>query len=418
MRFLLGGYTPDKGGIAEGIGVLLSGAPDEPSAGAPLAFAGPAGRPREGVDDAWYRSPSWIAAHPRLDVVYAALEGEGRLGAYRRVGEDALEPLGDTVEAGEAVCHVAVAPGGGYLVASCWGDGRVVHVGLDAEGRMLSPVLTPEASDPYDAGSDRYGAGSAGGGAGSPAGGGAGVAVRPAPDLDLAAAARALREAAGDEYAHLVPDVPGTQTPAPVEPEPERVSRAHEAVFLPDGRIATTDLGYDVVRIWAPGAHGLRPDHEVVLPRGSGPRHMLVHPSGHVHVLSELSCEVFVLSPGEAGRWRLVGGVPTGAPVEGDTAAELTASPDGVFLHAGIRGSNTISVLRVRGAGERLEPVALVDSGVDNPRHQLVVRDTLLVAGRRSNDVVSLTLDERTGVPGRVRHRAPAPSPTCILPIR
>lgn len=93
-------------------------------------------------------------------------------------------------------------------------------------------------------------------------------------------------------------------------------------------------------------------------------------------------------------------------------------SRDGQFLYAGLRGSNTIATLRVRGAGETVEPVALVESGVDWPRHHLVVRDTLLVAGQRSNDVVSLTLDERTGVPGRVRHRAEAPSPSCILPAR
>jgi 6-phosphogluconolactonase (cycloisomerase 2 family) len=47
-----------------------------------------------------------------------------------------------------------------------------------------------------------------------------------------------------------------------------------------------------------------------------------------------------------------------------------------------------------------------------------VVRDILLVAGQRSDEVASLTLDVRTGVPGRVRHRAATPSPTCLLPAR
>ena len=65
-----------------------------------------------------------------------------------------------------------------------------------------------------------------------------------------------------------------------------------------------------------------------------------------------------------------------------------------------------------------LTPVALVEAGVDWPRHHVVVRDTLLVAGQRSDEVVSLTLDLRTGVPGRVRHRTPAPSPTCLLIAR
>jgi 6-phosphogluconolactonase (cycloisomerase 2 family) len=104
--------------------------------------------------------------------------------------------------------------------------------------------------------------------------------------------------------------------------------------------------------------------------------------------------------------------------LDDDTAAELTASRDGDFLYAGVRGSNTIATLRVRGAGDALAPVAVVDAGVDWPRHHLVVRDTLLVAGQRSDEVASLTLDLRTGVPGRVRHRVEVPSPTCLLVAR
>jgi len=67
--------------------------------------------------------------------------------------------------------------------------------------------------------------------------------------------------------------------------------------------------------------------------------------------------------------------------------------------------------------GESLGPVAIVESGVDVPRHHLVVRDILLVAGQRSDEVASLTLDVRSGVPGRVRHRAEVPSPTCLLRV-
>ena len=79
-----------------------------------------------------------------------------------------------------------------------------------------------------------------------------------------------------------------------------------------------------------------------------------------------------------------------------------------------MRGSNTIATLARAGAGDVLAPVALVDAGVDWPRHHVVVRDTLLVAGQRSDEVVSLTLDLRTGVPGRCviasprRRRRPA----------
>ncbi|WP_169582965.1 MULTISPECIES: beta-propeller fold lactonase family protein [Microbacterium] len=401
MRFLLGGYTADMDGSASGIGMLRAGAVDDASAGGPLAYTGSV-TPAD--------SPSWLTSHPTLDVIYATLEKRGAVQAFRRTGEASFAPLGDPVDAGDATCHVAVAPDGASLVAACWADGNVVRMSLDGSGRPHSPVIAPAATDPHHNTSERSDR------IGADAGFGAG--------LDLAAAARALREAAGDEYAHLVPDhgahdAEGAGAEGAGAEASARPSRAHQVTFLSGGVIATTDLGLDLVRFWRAGPTGLRAVQHVALPEGSGPRHLLAHPSGHLYVVTELSCEVFVLAAAADGSWRLVGGTPLGAAtLPGDAAAELASSRDGEFLYAGVRGSNTIATLRVRGAGESLAPVALADAGVDWPRHHLVVRDTLLVAGQKSEDVVSLTLDLRTGVPGRVRHRADAPSPTCVLPVR
>ncbi|QIG38917.1 lactonase family protein [Microbacterium sp. 4R-513] len=390
MRFWLGGYTADMDGAATGIGILHAGAPDDALAGGPLGFTGNAA--------ATGGSPSWITSHPRLDVVYAALEGAGTVQAFRRTGEASFAPLGTPVEAGEAVCHIAAAPDGSSLVASCWGDGRVVRMATDASGRPSSPVIAPAAADPYALDAPSSSAG----------------------DLDLAAAARALREAAGEEYAHLVPDHDRDVEPAADEgDEASRPSHAHQAVFLPGGLVATTDMGLDIVRFWRPRPSGLAHVQDVTLPKGSGPRHTVWHPSGHLYVVTELSHEIFVLAADQAGSWRIVAGTPLGTGVlPGDTAAELAPSRDGHFLYAGVRGSDTIAVVRVRGEGDALEPVALVEAGVRWPRHHLVVRDTLLVAGQLSDEVASLGIDLRTGVPGRVRHRTAAPSPTCIVAAR
>ena len=389
MRFWLGGYSADMNGAANGIGVLLAGAVDDALAGGSLGFAG------EAVTTGG--SPSWLAYHPTLEVVYAALEGAGLVQAFRRTGEASFTPLGAPVEAGQSVCHVAVAPDAGSLIASCWRDGRVVRMTLDAAGRPSAPAIAQAATDPY----------------------GPDAAPTPAVDIDidLAGAARALRAAAGEEYAHLVPD---HDEPEPAtEGEASRPSHAHQAVFLPGGVIATTDMGLDLVRFWRVKGSGLALAQQVVLPKGSGPRHTVWHPSGHLYVVTELSKEVFVLAPDATGAWRLVGGTQLGAGIlPTDQAAELASSRDGQFLYAGVRGSDTIAVLRVRGAGETLAPLALVEAGVHWPRHHIVARDTLLVAGQLSDEVASLGIDLRTGVPGRVRHRTPAPSPTCLLPAR
>lgn len=412
MRLWLGGYTSDMDGAASGIGSLVAGAADAGLAGGALSFTGTA---------VTTDSPSWLAQHPTLDVVYASLEAAGSVAAFVRTGESTFARLGTAVEAGAAVCHVAVAPDGGSLVASCWGDGRVVRMPLDAAGRPSTPAIGASAIDPFAGPVDPFAAGTAGAVLLDAAAG-----RDRAMEAELAAASRALRAAAGDEFAHLIPGYDETEDSAvdgaaatPADSD-ARVSRAHSAVFLSDGRIATTDLGFDLVRIWRPTASGLRVDHEVVLPLGTGPRHMVLHPSGHLHVVTEYSCEVFTLGRGRDGRWALLGGVaasPLGGG-GGDAAAELARSRSGDFLYAGLRGSNTIATLRVRDSGDRVELVALADARVDWPRHHLVARDTLLVAGQRSDDVVSLTIDERTGVPGVLRHRAEAPTPTCLLPAR
>jgi 6-phosphogluconolactonase (cycloisomerase 2 family) len=147
---------------------------------------------------------------------------------------------------------------------------------------------------------------------------------------------------------------------------------------------------------------------------------MVRHPSGHLYVLAEHSCEIFVLAPDRAGAWRVVGGTQLSPEIRAgrDAAAELAASADGQFLYAAVRGIDTIAAVRVRGAGDELMPVAMVDAGVEWPRHHLVVRDTLLVAGQHSNDIAALTLDIRTGAPSRPMRRTEAPAPTCLLPAR
>ncbi|KAB1866399.1 lactonase family protein [Microbacterium algeriense] len=374
-RFWLGDYGPGMDGAADGIGLLAG---DEGREATTLAYRG-------AVVQA--PSPSWLARHPSLDVVYAALEGDAAVQAFARTGESVLAPLGAPVPVGDGVCHVAVAPNGSSLVASCYGDGRVVRFALDGEGRILPP--------------------------------------RP----DAAAALRAALF--GDD---LDPDAPPATPPgdgvAAVDPYAvggDRTSHAHAAVFLTDGRIATTDLGFDLVRIWrastgsaTQGSAGLTLDHEVVLPLGTGPRHMVMHPSGHLHVVTEYSCEVFTLAAAADGTWSVVASTLSSpiAQVGTDFPAELARSRDGQFLYTALRGSNTIAALRVRGGGESLESVALADSGVDWPRHHLVHEGKMLVAGQRSDTITLLDLDERTGAPLGIRHEAQVPTPTHFLPVR
>lgn len=365
VRFWVGGYGPDMDGIGTGIGFLAGDEGDQTA----LQIRGVA---------AEVASPSWLAQHPSLDIVYAALEGQSTVQAFVRSGDATLAALGEPVEAGQYVCHLAVAPSGGYLIASCYGDGRVVRIGIDGAGRLV-PDAAHKAAELRSA-----------------------LFGEPLADTGAPAGTAA---AASDPYAST---------------DAERVSHAHAAAFLADGRIATTDLGFDLVRIWRVSSAGLQLDHEVVLPIGVGPRHMVVHPSGHLHVVTEYSCEVFTLAAAADGTYGVVSSALTSpiAEVGVDFPAELARTRDGQFLYTALRGSNTIAALRVRGAGESLEPMALADSGVDWPRHHVVHEGKLVVAGQRSDTISLVDLDERTGAPLGIRHRASAPTPTHLLRVR
>lgn len=443
MRFWIGARGADMRSEGRGITAVTAGEADSPLAGGAFADLGVA------VEAP---SPTWLAPHPHHEVVYAALEGAGQIAAYRRTGDATLDLLGAPVEVGDGVCHIAVAPDGSRLVASCYGDGRVVHVPLRGDGSLGEPSHGRAADDPYAPGGMSpdwastgvdFGAASAAErtaveAARTEVGAGAeetpsGFLIPGAEEMkgllaeaphEPSAAERLAQQRAHDE-ADALSGISGSEVPASdadrtgtADAETAaRPSRAHSATFLPDGRVATTDLGYDLVRIWRVTPSGLVPDHEIVLPFGVGPRHMVMHPSGHLHVITEYSCEVWTLAAGPDARWRVVASVPTGA-FDGDTGAELTPGHGKMFLYAGLRGSDTIQVLRVGGEGEQLEPVALVDSGITVPRHHVVVRDTLLVAGQNSEEIASLSLDERTGVPGKVRHRMQVPRPQHVLPAR
>ena len=139
----------------------------------------------------------------------------------------------------------------------------------------------------------------------------------------------------------------------------------------------------------------------MVLPQGSGPRHLVQHPGGHVFVVTEYSIEVAVagLSP-DSGDFRLgfVGPATAGGALPGDSAAEIALAADGRHAYVGVRGSNRISVLEVEAGGAALRPVADVPSGGNWPRHHW--RPLAAVAHERP-DVVTFPLDAAAAAPRR-----------------
>jgi len=308
-------------------------------------------------------SPSFIAAHPTQPVVYAAAEAAQAVRAYAVTGPATLEPLGDAWPAGPSVCHVTVDPAGRYVIAACWGDGTVHAYELDAAGAIVAAHAAAPAADPYA-------------------------------------------------------DLPGGVVAVPGSAP--RISRAHASIVLPDGRILTTDLGFDLARIWRfEAGTGLVADHEVTLPAASGPRHPALHAGGAVSIVTEYSIQVVTVAPDSDGRYAVTDVAPVfaGGSTEGDAGAHITVDESGEHVHVTVRGSNRVAVLAVRDGGVRLEPVADVDCGGNGPRHHLQRGSVIYVTNQLSDTVAVFRIDG-DGVPTELVQTVPVGSPTCLIPQR
>jgi 6-phosphogluconolactonase (cycloisomerase 2 family) len=187
---------------------------------------------------------------------------------------------------------------------------------------------------------------------------------------------------------------------------------AHDVLSVDASTVLTTDLGSDDVYVHAFDGELLTRTGRVKLPTGTGPRDLLLHPSGVIWVLGELSSEIFVLRRDDTD-FSIVDRVALPGAEAGDHAAALALSSDGRFAYTGLRGSDLISVLAVSTNGETLTPVGSVGCGGEHPRHLVVDGDLLRVANQLSNSVVTFAIGD-DGIPSRLSSLDIA-SPTYLL---
>jgi 6-phosphogluconolactonase len=188
---------------------------------------------------------------------------------------------------------------------------------------------------------------------------------------------------------------------------------AHAVLQVDATTVLTTDLGTDEVHIHSFDGEILTRTGSVTFPNGTGPRDLLLHSSGRVWVLAELSHQVFVLEQG-AEHYVIVGSFALAGAEDGDHAASLAISEDGRFAYAGLRGSDLVSVMAVSGDGATLQQVGSAWSGGGWPRHLVIDGEYLRVANQLTNTVATFTIGE-DGLP--VAHSTlTVPSPTYLLP--
>ncbi|MEW2071486.1 lactonase family protein [Streptomyces sp. NPDC007346] len=204
---------------------------------------------------------------------------------------------------------------------------------------------------------------------------------------------------------------------------------AHQVLIDPSGRwVVSVDLGTDSVWIGAlnPATGALEPHGESALRPGTGPRHLVFHPSGrYAYVLNELVPTLTVCRwDAEAGRLEPLG--ETSVLPEGDAGSaegsvrtypsEVVVAHDGRFLWTANRGHDSISVLTLDETGEKAALVATVGCGGRWPRDLTLdpSGQWLYAANEHSGNVSWFAVDAETGVP-RHAGSVEVPAASCVV---
>jgi 6-phosphogluconolactonase (cycloisomerase 2 family) len=334
----VGCYTGESGGEGEGIALLSR----DPVTGV-LSRRGLAARTP---------SPSFLAQHPLLPVLYAVNEVDaGAVSAFSVAPDGSLTELAAQETGGRHPCHLAVTADGRYLLAANYSSGSVSVHPLAADGAV------GERTDLLDL--DGRG---------------------PDPDRQDHA------------HAHMV--VPGPN----------------------GADVLISDLGSDRVwRSRLDGVAGrlAPPAPAVVTAPGTGPRHLRRTPDGAMLISGELAPNLSWYTPGPDGALRLGGTAPASTLPGVNYPSELTTGADGRFVYMANRGPDTVATYRWDGAAAEL--IAEVPTGGEWPRHLALLGDHLYVANERSHTVTTFRVDPDTGIPGIQGEPTGESSPTCVL---
>ncbi|HEY2507117.1 MAG TPA: beta-propeller fold lactonase family protein [Streptosporangiaceae bacterium] len=312
-RLLIGGYSGGKGN-GTGISVLEDGRVTT----AVLAD-----------------SPSWIARHPFLPVLYAVAEtDEGHVHAWALKDGAPAESLGSGATGGAEPAHLTVDPSGRFLMTANYSGGSIsVHrLGPDGGIGVRTDLVQHE----------RHG------------------------DMPRQEAA----------HPHMVRALPA----APPQPDDATAS------------VLVVDLGGDAIYRYQLTDEGkLRPDGIISSPPGAGPRHVLAA-GGRFFVTAELSGQVLVYDAAGAP----LGALPASRSDGPNQPSELAASDR--FLYVANRGPNTVAVFELTEDEELPRFVTEVATG-DWPRHIALDKGLLYVANERSHEVMTMRIDPVTGIP-------------------
>jgi 6-phosphogluconolactonase len=210
-----------------------------------------------------------------------------------------------------------------------------------------------------------------------------------------------------------------------VNPERQMSAHVHSTIASPDGRyVFSNDLGADKVFVYRfdPKANPDLPltpatPAFVQLPPGSGPRHLLFSADGqHAWLTMEMSAQVAVFDyrDGKLEQTQMVD-LAAGQPASDKAAAALHASKDGKFLYVSNRGTaNTLLVFAIDPVSGHLKELQRRSVEGDHPREFSLdpSGQFLLIANQKSNRIVVVERDAKSGLLGKTVQKLPMDAPS------
>ncbi|KWX72771.1 lactonase family protein [Paenibacillus jilunlii] len=206
----------------------------------------------------------------------------------------------------------------------------------------------------------------------------------------------------------------------------DRQEAPHPHSVIPDRsgqHVLVCDLGLDQIVFYRVEAGKLATRREVLLPPGSGPRHLAGHPSGQwLYLINELNSTITVFANDEQSAdlkiLQSISSLPDHyAAGSDDTAADIHVSPCGRFLYASNRGHDSIALFHIDASTGLLEAQDWVISGGRTPRNFAIIGGMLLAANQNSDNIVSFRIDSETGRLIPTGNELDLTSPVCLKPL-
>lgn len=210
----------------------------------------------------------------------------------------------------------------------------------------------------------------------------------------------------------------------------ENHTNAHSLMADKQNRfVLAMTMGNDLVNVFKFNAKTgkLEPHTTVAVKAKTGPRHFVFHPNGKlVYLLGELDATVHVFE-WDARQGQLKEKQSVSALLPGTTgriaAADIHVTPNGKFLYATERTSNTLAGFKINAKDGTLSLIEFVPTETQ-PRTFSIDSSGryLLVAGQRSHRLSSYQIDARTGKLTKLKEYSMGKNPTWIeivdLPAR